>query len=198
MRAHRQLAALAALAAGCGQPPPCALYGDEPALVEACGAVFAPLTNDADAADRACNALAPGARDSCHAAWARSHALGVGPEVRARLLTWCGADVDCAFAVLDSSPARDVAEQIALCRAHAGKYADDCVGHAAQRFSQSMPTGAECEAVRAVNDRVAGSGDLLVGKAIGCGAACTCPEGSAACASGQAWVLSHPGWCSYR
>lgn len=198
MRTGRQLAALAALVAGCARPLPCAIYEDEPALVEACGAVLAPLTNRIDDADVACNSLAAGAQGACHAAWARSHAVNVDRHTRARLVDWCGDDADCAFAVLDSSPSADVAEQIKLCRDHAGKYADDCVGHAAQRFSQSMPSPAVCEAVRPVNDRVAGSGDLLIGKAIGCGAPCACPEGSSACAAGLQWVQSHTGWCSYR
>lgn len=59
------------------------------------------------------------------------------------LLTVCGAAPDCAFLVLDTRPEGTYTEQVAECDALTGPLAEDCAGHAAQRFLSFTPSDAE-------------------------------------------------------
>jgi hypothetical protein len=116
----------------------------------------------------------------CHAEWvlqqSRLHALAP-----AALLDACGPSSDCALQQLDAHPSSDVLAQIAACKERTGRYADDCVAHAVQRWAAVYPAAPEVERVVAgtPNDAV------QVGTFVGMIAACApasdapvrCPDG---------------------
>ena len=98
MRRSLPVATLAALVAGCERPLPCARYEGQPGQVEACGAIFAPMTDRVDDADCALAALhgSPSADMVEQVALCHAHA-GKNTEV-------CVGHSEQRFAQVESGP----------------------------------------------------------------------------------------------
>jgi len=100
------------------------------------------------------------------------------------LLDACGTAEDCAFEVLDARASMDIAVQAAVCVQHAGAFASDCVGHAAERWWLPDPSPEEMARVASLDlahaDRVA----FFVAASVACYGKGTCdgaPAFQAAC-----------------
>lgn len=80
----------------------------------------------------------------CRHAWVAGRMQpGSGVE-RDALLSACGVgNDDCAFELIDFRYEEIVDDQISLCRAHAGRHAEDCSGHALQRWYMGKPDAVE-------------------------------------------------------
>lgn len=93
----------------------------------------------------------------CRQAWSTSRARGgmtdrhgrwhPSPWTTMDLLTGCGENDDCRFAILDTRPDDDVVQQARLCVEHGGKYRNDCVSHALDRWMRTLPTPEELHRV---------------------------------------------------
>lgn len=89
--------------------------------------------------------------DACRHAWVAGRmAPGSGFET-SQLLEVCGDNADCSFELLDFRPEAEVTDQIAQCTDHAGRHADECVGHAMQRWWIAGPDAAEVVRVSSLN-----------------------------------------------
>ena len=88
----------------------------------------------------------------CRHAWVAGRMQpGSGVE-RDALLAACGVgNDDCAFELIDFRYERQVDDQMALCKAHAGRHAEDCTGHALQRWYMGKPDAAEVARVNALD-----------------------------------------------
>jgi hypothetical protein len=88
---------------------------------------------DIDSVNRIC-ALAGDWEGECRHAWVAGKMNADSPYAMDELLEVCGENDDCAFELLDFRPADLVDDQLERCRLHAGKHADNCTGHAMQRW----------------------------------------------------------------
>lgn len=146
MRATYVLPALAPLIlAGCSaerEVAPtavgCAAYADRPEVYAFCVRREA-ASLDLAAAKAKCDTLPARAGEECRKAWVeeRIHAPNATPKQD--LLSMCAGSADCGFNVIELYPEPDPLAQIAACKALAGAFTPDCVGHTLQRWQLSEP-----------------------------------------------------------
>lgn len=146
MRTTRGLGALAPLIAlGCADAPHrgpgCEAYAEAPAVRAHCLEVQAQQLPAAQAAAM-CDTLTDAQARACRTAWVETspRRTGLGAD---ELLGMCGTSADCAFYVLEQRPADSVDEQLRLCGERAGRFRNDCYGHALQRWQLGQPDDAE-------------------------------------------------------
>lgn len=146
MRATHVLPALAPLIlAGCPAEREAAPSGDGCSVYAARPEVYAFCVRreaahlDLAAAKARCDALPAGDAEECRKAWVeeRIHAPNATPKQD--LLTMCSGSHDCGFNVIELYPEADPIAQIAACKAVAGEFTADCVGHTLQRWQLSVP-----------------------------------------------------------
>lgn len=88
----------------------------------------------------------------CRHAWVAGRMQpGSGVERDALLLACGDGNDDCAFELIDFRYEERVDDQMALCRAHAGRHAEDCTGHALQRWYMGKPDAAEVARVNTLD-----------------------------------------------
>jgi len=99
-------------------------------------------------------AMCPSAGDweaSCRHAWVAGRmARGSGVDTDV-LLSVCAGNDDCAFELIDFRPEAEVTDQIDRCREHAGRHAEDCVGHALQQWWFAKPDADEVARIAALD-----------------------------------------------
>jgi hypothetical protein len=167
---------LAAWLAGCGDPPgePCARYAaDLPDAYAVCLRQEARAAATASQMLQVCAFAASDAVDACREAWVAQQ-LWLGSQDADTLLAACGGGDDCALQVLDLRPSSDVLAQATRCD-QAGRFADDCRGHAIQRWARTSPSAeavAQLQAAWTWKDRT--WGDWL-GYLAACQHTVTCP-----------------------
>jgi hypothetical protein len=130
----------------CGAPPQdfvavqeCVAYSSDADLLAACVIrSVLPIENPALALP-VCDTLPGPRRAECRGRWVNAQS-GFQSLSREVLLDACEGQPDCAFDALDARPQGTYADQVAACEALAGRYVDDCAGHAAQRLLEAHPT----------------------------------------------------------
>ena len=108
------------------------------------------------------------------------------------LLAFC-MDDDCRLEVLDARPA-ELAEQMELCRRHAGRLGPDCAGHAGQRWA-STATPEDIEAAATLKVAYPGKLAWWIGVALHCGGHASCEGMPAGCEPGRSWASANAGAC---
>ncbi len=99
-----------------------------------------------DDVDRLCP-LAGEWESQCRHAWVAGRMEDDGQYEMEFLLDMCKGNPDCTFELLDFRPAPEIEVQLERCRKWAGQHADDCTGHAMQRWWQA---GVDAEEVARV------------------------------------------------
>jgi len=163
------LATLTACAVPETQPPPsqqastaptvplrrstdCEFYRDLPDVFGYCLMTVAATDQVPETAQQVCGTAGAWERD-CRHAWATARARGgmmdrngqwhPSPWSTQELLTGCGDNEDCRFAILDTRHEDDVLLQLSLCVDHGGKYSHDCSIHALDRWMRTQPSPEE-------------------------------------------------------
>jgi len=119
--------------------PVCATYADNIDAYAFCVQRQAARWTDAAPARAMCEALPPEDAGACRAAWVEERLHSATPTPYDTLMGMCQGLDDCSFNVIDSFPSPDGTEQVKRCREHTGRFAEDCVGHALQRWAQRVP-----------------------------------------------------------
>lgn len=88
---------------------------------------------DVASVERVCG-LAESWEDECRHAWVAGKMNEDSPYDMETLLGVCGDNADCAFELLDFRPADLIDTQLERCRLYAREHADNCTGHAMQRW----------------------------------------------------------------
>jgi len=104
---------------------------------------------DVASVNRVCD-LAGDWEDECRHAWVAGKMNAASPYAMDTLLEVCGDNADCAFELLDFRPAELIDDQLERCRLHAGVHADNCTGHAMQRWKLQGVDAAEVARVAAM------------------------------------------------
>lgn len=90
------------------------------------------------------------------------------------LLLVCGTDADCAMEALDLRPDSDTRAQLRRCEAHAGAFADDCVGHAMERWWHAGPDASSIELLGVETWSIPETVGTWIGVAVACVGVGTC------------------------
>ena len=101
---------------------------------------------DVASVERVCG-LAEEWEDECRHAWVAGKMNEDSAYDMDTLLGVCGENADCAFELLDFRPAELIDTQLERCRLHAREHADNCTGHAMQRW---LLAGVDAEEVARV------------------------------------------------
>lgn len=130
----------------------------------------------------------------CRTAWI-AHQLPEGRYPTDTLRDLCLTD-DCQFLVLDQRPSHDLLLQLENC-SQAGIFAEDCRGHARQRWLLSSPSPQEIERIGRANTSWGPQLSDMIGIALGCGAVGDCrhtpnPE---VCTHASQWLQAQPQLC---
>lgn len=154
MRTPRELAASGALIlAACADPPPppvvpeplpaCAAYATSMEVYAYCVDREVTRIQDPDQARALCETLPPVESAACRKMWVDQRMRSPQPPPPDALLAMCADMPDCKFAVIEFYREEDVLAQARQCRAHAGRFASDCVGHALQQWQMRRPDRAD-------------------------------------------------------
>lgn len=193
MRTAFVCCALASLS--CSHPDdPCASYLPNQELHDYCYSTTLALKVEklSDAA-LACDASGAWSRD-CRSAWV-DRSIGYSTATTQELLNFC-QDEDCRLLVLDGKPLPDLLQHLQLCD-QAGRYQEDCRGHARERWSLSRPAPEEIHRIAtAVTPWITMMADM-VGVALGCGGQGACGETAdpGACEKAKVRSQGHPELC---
>ena len=140
--------ALASLV-GCIPPPidpkhPCEPYAAEPDVFAVCIGRRVRSERTTEAAAQWCDQLPEAANLACRQSWIAGAATQAVrfDGTREDLLAFCKGAPDCGFFVLDQRPEGDYLEQADACVKWTGKMANDCIGHAGERFFKTRPDDA--------------------------------------------------------
>ena len=193
MRTALVCSALASLSCQPASSEPCAAYGSGN-LHSYCLTVLASQLASLKSAAIVCDRAGSWSAD-CRTAWIDRHAAAA-PQSTGELLEFCEGD-DCRLLVLDTRPEGDLLLQLQVCD-QAGRYADDCRGHARQRWYLSQPESSEFQRIARAPTPWDELQAEMLGSALGCGAAGDCgvtPE-PRACLRAQERLHSHPWLCS--
>lgn len=155
---------------------PCAAYEAEPDVFKTCIGRLVRGEPKIAIAAKWCDQLPSPDNVSCRATWISVAATQ--PDrfegTRADLLAFCAGATDCAFFVLDQRPEGTVVDQSEACVTWTGKMANDCIGHASQRYFQGHPDDAS---LKATAESKFGSQMLpAIVKAISCQRRTECPD----------------------
>lgn len=174
---------------------PCAPYAANESLRAACVTRVVLDVTDQAAATALCDTLPPDANAACRTRWVSEASKNAALE-GGDLLQACNGVPDCAFVVLESRIAPTYEEQVLRCDYWAGKYAADCVGHAAQRLLNTHP---DDDTLRAAamgihGERIAG----MIPGYLRCSGRQTCPDlgpMTATCEASNAHLPPNAGCC---
>lgn len=122
--------------------------------------------------------------DQCRHAWVAGRMQRGSGFERSDLLDVCGENADCSFELIDFRYEDLLDDQIALCKAHAGRHGEDCVGHAVQRWWMTKPDAAEVARVAALNVGYPRKVGFFIGASVFCAGVGTCeghPDTQAIC-----------------
>lgn len=192
----------------CGDPAPvatpgglwaqagCQPYADDPDLLGYCLASRVGKRQFGDpGVDQACGEAGPW-EALCRTRWAVGKTKRTGTVDIAALLAVCTTE-DCRFEVLDAWDDPDVSAQAARCIAHLPTYAEDCVGHALNRWWLDSPTLAQTQVLQQSKafPRTVG---LYLGYVAACHGIGECggePDVAAGCAEGLRRAEERPEIC---
>lgn len=87
----------------------------------------------------------------CRHAWVNGRMQPGSGFSTEELLAVCDGGPDCAFELIDFRMEPEVTDQIAMCKEHAGPFADDCVGHALQMWWIGKPDAEEVARIAALD-----------------------------------------------
>lgn len=194
MRAALICGALTALSCQNDPSDSCALYKGNDPLYSYCVTREASRIPVLAEAEAHCDILEGDFNKECRSVWVEQQ-VESSPEQRSSLLAFCRTD-DCRFMVVDRLPAADILAQMDTCKV-AGRYTEDCRGHARQRWALSHPVDFERVAA-AVTDWQEAQSDML-GVALGCGTVGRCEQTPRPerCEQARTRMQGHPWLCRF-
>ena len=133
---------------------------------------------DVASVERVC-ALAEEWEEECRHAWVAGKMNEDSPYDMDTLLGVCGENADCAFELLDFRPAERIDTQLERCRLFAMEHADNCTGHAMQRWLLAGVDAEEVARVAAMPSAFPRKVGFWVAASVQCDGIGTC-EGNAA------------------
>lgn len=112
--------------------------------------------------------------EACRQAWVDHQVRMHSAVSRTDLLAACGPNADCAFQLLEASPAADVLDQIRACETYVRAYESDCIGHALHRWVDARPPATDAERVLTGAPGHAPQIASFLGMSEGCGGTMAC------------------------
>ena len=135
--------------AAVGGGAPCAVYADVPNAWGYCVYSRIRSVRSMDSAVALCQ-QAGAWEQECRHSWVSAYLPQGSGVATDDLLAACGSGDDCALEVLDVRADPDLATQFQRCLEHAGRFGDDCAGHALERWWVQGPDAGELARVAAL------------------------------------------------
>jgi len=151
----------------------CSMYDSIPSAYGFCLYKHAGGLKTIETAEEVC-ALAGDWQKQCRHAWVAARMQQGGAFDKQTLLDMCGENVDCSFELLDFRYEKDTLKQIELCEQYAGPYAEDCVGHAVQRWWLTEPDESAVAQMLQIQTKHANKVGYFVGASVSCNGIGTC------------------------